>query len=326
MSENTKSAFKEVLKQKRLISKGSSSKPPTWLSSKAIENKYYRYINSIIRQYIEVTVKEIKPLMSDWNKEVKGFTEDSYPEDFTEIEKKWEQLTEDIFISGKDSLETEITGIAILVSIFNLKQWKKILKKTVGIEYTPIEAWERKVINSFVRENVALIKGLTSDYQKKITSTIIQGFRDGQTAEKLAKDLTSINKEFSTGKIVVDPKTGKKRRTQSRARLIARDQINKLNGQLTRLRQMEAGVNKYIWRTVRDERVRSPAHANMEGKYCRWDDPTVYSDDKGKTWKSRSTISGVKKHPGQDIQCRCFGEPVFEEIIEEVDEEIKKKT
>jgi uncharacterized protein with gpF-like domain len=82
---------------------------------------------------------------------------------------------------------------------------------------------------------------------------------------------------------------------------------------LTQLRQTELGVSKYIWRTSRDERVRE-SHRAMEGRTAVWDDPAVYLDDEGDR-HPRSGIGGVELHPGEDFQCRCFAEPVLEDLL-----------
>jgi len=332
----TRETFKEILTQRRmqLSSRKRKSKlkqNPVWLPPVAIEKKYAKYISSIMRRFTRITVKEIKPLLRDWNNEIKTvlgdvllennedkelFREiikekiinlDAYVDELDDINDEWRELQNTIFVEDSNDLKAEIFNIAILVSIFNMKQWQKILKATLGIEYIPIENWENLIIQSFVSENVSLIKGLTDEYIKKINFAITNGFKQGVTSQELAKQLTKINKTFTT----------------YRTNLIARDQINKLNGQLTAKRQTDAGVDWYIWRTARDERVR-PNHKVMDGKLCKWSDPTVYSDDGGKTWKSRSSIGGVLLHPGQDIQCRCFSEPYFEDIISKVDKEIER--
>jgi SPP1 gp7 family putative phage head morphogenesis protein len=103
--------------------------------------------------------------------------------------------------------------------------------------------------------------------------------------------------------------------TEERARVIARDQVGKLNGQLTELRQRQAGVTTYYWRTSRDERVRE-AHDVLEGMLCRWDDPTVYSDDGGATWKPRSAIGAFEGQPGGEFQCRCSAESNVAQVLE----------
>ena len=108
------------------------------------------------------------------------------------------------------------------------------------------------------------------------------------------------------------------------AKVIARDQTAKMTSLLNQTRQTMLGVSVYIWRTSKDERVvgnpggiyptGNKVHGNhyiMEGKYCQWDDATVYSVDKGKTWKQR-TGEMPKEHPGMQIQCRCYAEPVID--------------
>ena len=82
------------------------------------------------------------------------------------------------------------------------------------------------------------------------------------------------------------------RRGKNRAALIARDQTNKLNGQLTMLRQKSIGIEEYIWRTAGDTRVRV-AHRSYADNTFKWKNPPEGG------------------HPGQDINCRCYPEPVI---------------
>ena len=90
------------------------------------------------------------------------------------------------------------------------------------------------------------------------------------------------------------------------AKRLARDQTAKLTTDLNRIRQEAAGINSYIWRDSRDERVvgnpggRYPRgsnahrdHWSRNGKEFRWDSPPPDG------------------HPGQAIQCRCTAEPVI---------------
>lgn len=83
--------------------------------------------------------------------------------------------------------------------------------------------------------------------------------------------------------------------SKHRAELIARDQVLKLNGQINRIRQQNAGVESYTWSTSHDERVRHE-HELRDGKPFRWDLPP----DDG--------------HPGEPIQCRCIPIPIITEL------------
>ena len=67
----------------------------------------------------------------------------------------------------------------------------------------------------------------------------------------------------------------------------------------------------------RAERVRE-SHRALNGKLCRWDDDTVYSEDGGKTWKSRAAIGGYIGHPGADYQCRCISSPDLSGLLAEI--------
>lgn len=109
--------------------------------------------------------------------------------------------------------------------------------------------------------------------------------------------------------------------SKNRAKLIARDQTSKMTGLLNKTRQESIGIDLYIWRTSKDQRVvgnpggtypeGGKIHGNhyaMEGKLCKWGDPTVYSGDGGKTWRKRHGDM-PHAHPGEEIQCRCYAEP-----------------
>lgn len=80
--------------------------------------------------------------------------------------------------------------------------------------------------------------------------------------------------------------------SESRAELIARDQVLKLNGAINKIRQTNAGVDSYVWSTSRDERVRE-SHAELEGETFGWESPPEPG------------------HPGEDFQCRCVAIPVI---------------
>jgi len=80
--------------------------------------------------------------------------------------------------------------------------------------------------------------------------------------------------------------------SRRRAKLIARDQIGKLNGRINASRLTSIGIDKFIWRTSKDERVR-PDHRKREGKIYEFSNPP----------------NG--EIPGTPINCRCFAEPVI---------------
>ncbi|MFA7257672.1 MAG: minor capsid protein, partial [Kiritimatiellales bacterium] len=86
-------------------------------------------------------------------------------------------------------------------------------------------------------------------------------------------------------------------KAKNRARLITRDQNNKLVGSMNEARHKSVGGEEYRWSTSRDARVRSK-HAMLDGKIFRWDSPPS------------------EGHPGQAIQCRCTAKLIFREPAE----------
>lgn len=136
------------------------------------------------------------------------------------------------------------------------------------------------LVEQWARENVALIKTVPARYFDQIREVVIDSVNKGRRAG----DLEALVEE--RGAVA-----------GYNARRIARDQISKLNGRVTEARQRALGVSRYVWRTSRDERVRS-SHADLEGQVFSWSDPPEVG------------------HPGEDIQCRCRAEPVIDDVLD----------
>lgn len=165
------------------------------------------------------------------------------------------------------------------LSAKNLASIRRQMRSVLEIDVFMGEPELDDVARAFVEDNVALINGLSDDTLKQIEGLVLRGFRGGERSNSIADKIQ--------GRLGV---------AESRARLIAVDQINKLNGDLTRNRQINLGFERYIWRTSRDEVVR-PEHREREGRVFSWDDPPPDG------------------HPGQPIRCRCHAEPVFDDLL-----------
>lgn len=131
------------------------------------------------------------------------------------------------------------------------------------------------ITRDFNRANVKLIKSISTTTFNRVEDVIERGFRSGQRHTEIAKD---IQREF--------------RVTKNRAKLIARDQVGKLNSQLSRQRFKANGITKAIWRTTGDERVREE-----------------HESRNGQEFNLETGLDG--EFPGDPINCRCFSEPVL---------------
>lgn len=147
-------------------------------------------------------------------------------------------------------------------------------------------------IDAAALRNAGLVTGMTDDLVKQIQTLTTNSLISGETVKTLQGKLKA---QFDI--------------SDNRARLIARDQTNKLNADLNKIRHKQAGVEEYVWRTSRDERVRED-HRRVNGEQYKYGEAT-------------GTNSGAE--PGQDIQCRCiaqavitFGEPVVQKTPEPV--------
>ena len=140
------------------------------------------------------------------------------------------------------------------------------------------EPWLLELLGEFEADNIRLIQSIPAQYLETLHGKMVATIRNGGSHRDL---VTLIRDSY--------------RLPKSRARLIARDQTGKLNGQLTRYRQQQIGVEEYVWRGVLDSREREH-HIEREGGKFRWSEPPEGG------------------HPGMDFQCRCYAEAVFPDL------------
>ena len=192
-----------------------------------------------------------------------------------------------------DYAKSVASGFMSRINRNNDTSTRKNLKNSVGVDLQ--SQIRHEDINDYldvaIRNNVALIKSIKTDYMKDIGDVLRKNVLDGGRSTDL---ITQIKKR---GQV-----------TENKAKFIARDQTARANADLTELRSKALGSTTYTWSGSMDERERT-THKAMEGKLCKWSDPTVYSDDNGQTWKKRSAIGAVELHPGKDYNCRCVSLP-----------------
>lgn len=200
---------------------------------------------------------------------------------------------------GRDAYAM-VTGFAEAVNGYNRKEWAKYLSSLAGQPYYPAdETWVASTVERWADNNFELIRSLSDDYIKQVNTAVVNSVSTGETQADLMKAIQKANKNIS----------------KTRARLIARDQVGKLNGDLAGRRQQEAGVDTYTWKSADDERVRS-THKTMDEKVGKWSDATKVRS--GKRWVNRSA-SMATGHPGFEIQCRCYASPNMDAIWEEAE-------
>lgn len=199
-----------------------------------------------------------------------------------------------------------IMNIASSLEEFNRKEMDAFRKIAVGEAFQEDEPWVKSVLDTWSREQVSLITKASQDMRDAVARRIRDGVKAGLTGKDIEKTVVKEMPGISF----------------RRARVIARDQASKLNASLTQGRMADAGLSTYIWDTAQDERVRGnpggkyskaiPSHWEMQGRICRWDDPTVCLDDNGE-WVKRPP-NAPYFHPGMAIMCRCVALPNWQEL------------
>lgn len=177
----------------------------------------------------------------------------------------------------------------------NGKKFSKSMKG-FGIDIFGDDTSLQEYVDASIFDNTRLITSIPEQYLTQVESIVMTNVRAGGRPASIQKQLT---KQFGIA--------------ENRAKMIARDQTAKVNGDLNKKRQIATGFEYFQWLTSEDERVRD-RHDDISDKITaygkgiyRWDNPPL-SDQ------------GVPIIPGQDFQCRCTGRPVSQR---EVDENVK---
>ena len=137
-----------------------------------------------------------------------------------------------------------------------------------------------------VNKNVSLIKSLPEEYLKQVETIVNNGVVSGARFPTIAKEITA--------------KTGANSKLANRIKVIARNEVQTINAQITLRRSESLNIKKGIYRTSQDERVRK-CHDELDGD--------EFEIKKG-AW-SKTCQKFIQ--PGiTDINCRCSYSPIIE--------------
>lgn len=276
-----------------------------------IENEYYRKLKGFYKpltDYVKKYISEnLEPLLRGDSNEIRldAIPGDSYRRMIYNLE-NWLS----IYMPDISNTPESANNNVILTSLgktadeaieFGEKEFSKILKKGINVNVPTTAPWWNDMKASWAEDNYTLIVSNARKYVDKINVLTEQAIVNGMSPQKLMREIQKATEGLS----------------EKHCKLLARDQMGKLNGQITQAQMEEVGLEMYVWSTSADDRVRD-SHAVMEGLLCRWDDASVCSYDNGKTWVARPA-DAVDLHPGQDIQCRCVGLAFYPELVSEIE-------
>lgn len=258
-----------------------------------VTNAYMALFNQILKSHLPTIRRAIDTARQEANtrRDADDFdsVSDVISEVFAQIQAEFERR------SRAFGLATRLETVSNQMRRRTIHEWRRVVRQTLGLNITQdyyMGEFFRGALTQWTTNNVGLIKSIPETTLTNMQNIVLEGWQNGTTNTRIGKK--------------VQEAYGISRR---RAHFIARDQVSKLNANLAQAQQQDAGVQEYIWSDSSDVRVRK-SHAKMQGKRCRWDDPTVYWNPTLKAWVPR-TDEMVHKHPGEDYQCRCVALPIF---------------
>lgn len=172
-----------------------------------------------------------------------------------------------------------VTRILRLETERHTKDFIAKAKRSMGVDLVAVvrNADLEDYMDVAATRNAGLITNISTDTVDRIQTLTTNAVLQGRTAKQLQIDLVN---QFGIA--------------DSRAKLIARDQISKVTSELNEIRHKQAGIDEYEWITSRDERVR-PRHRALDGRVYKYGEAT-------------GAEGGLS--PGRPIRCRCIARAI----------------
>lgn len=261
-----------------------------------IQLEYYRELKKLVKELKKAVNEELIPELKDTS-----ITKDSVLGVLSVLEgirQKFSNIT-----GFATNVSNELVGA---VSSNGKNRFLKSVNSKMGVDITSV--LNEKGINEVValqrQKNKVLIKSIPEEFLKSVEVVITNGIANGESYKSMEKQLKGIkNISSSFGKL------------ENRIKMIARNETSSINATINKTRYEQLGISIYEWQTANDERVRD-SHDSLEGKYCTYNDDTVYADTledaKAGKWNKRSSLSAVQKAPGMDFNCRCGAIPIID--------------
>lgn len=174
---------------------------------------------------------------------------------------------------ARRDLDAYARGIADRAAKGHMDDLRRQVVSATGYDLTAEPRDKTALLRGWARENVRLIKTIPSRFFTEVRALAVDAVERGRDPAVVAREL---QERFGVA--------------QSRAALIAYDQIGKLYGQLQEARQTAMGVTHYLWRETFPAHPR-PEHVARHGMRFAWAAPPPDG------------------HPGTAIRCSCFADP-----------------
>lgn len=242
----------------------------------ATERAYYSALRLMLNQIASEIREMVIPLYEQEQRANR-----SRPALTADADQSWFSRVKALAVTLSRVASNTVDRILGLEAQRHTDQFMAAAKRAIGIDLRSVVQQEdlTDYLAAAAGRNAALITSLAEDTIKRIEVTVYNNSIAGNSVTTLRK---ALQEDLGI--------------SDRRAKLIARDQSAKLNSDLNRIRQEQAGVTSYSWLSSRDERTRE-LHRRLDGKVYKWGQAT-------------GAEGGLP--PGQPINCRCIAKGVVE--------------
>ncbi len=248
-----------------------------------VARSYFRDISDLVDLLFVDIDEQIVSQIERWVAEedrTNDTVEDELPDIIAELTRKYSSAR---FLL---QYQTEAAKTSEQSSLVHREQTKTQLR-SLGIAVFNESPRLSQLLRRFTVRNTRLITSIPIESLGKVASVVESGISDGLRAEEISRQILATTTPEGTPSSELE-------KAKNRSALIARDQVSRIGGELSRSRQRSNGITRFIWRTVGDARVRD-LHEPREGKEYSWEEGAGENDP----------------FPGSGISCRCSAEPVL---------------
>lgn len=241
--------------------------------SKGIIVRYLRFVLSLISEF-ERMIYRIIDEESDTifvGDSVGAVLQDYLPK---KVSQRIDVTTKNYVFYLEPKVKSHVSQTVQKINRHHKEEFVKNIEASTNVDILPLIKNDdlSALVKTKVDDNVRLIKSLPEQYAEKAKNILGESLKE--------RDFVKAIEELEHLGAV----------TRSRAKLIVRDQVEKINSAMNQERQTNIGVTHYFWRTVGDDRVRTE-HRDRNNDRFAWDDPPFDG------------------HPGEAVNCRCIADP-----------------
>lgn len=253
----------------------------------AMQDRYVRALQSLVKQMTAQTIREVKKLLASPAFDSANGSAMDAANPASQARILTNQLTakfESLFGRKAKELADRMVAAADRSSKVALGLSLKQMSGGLTLKTDLLNKSLRTTLTATVAENVALIKSIPREFMLQVQGDILRGLSTGQGLADIVPALEQYEGV-----------------TLRRAKNIALDQTRKAYNNINKGRMQAIGVKKFQWVHSGGGQKPRELHIEMDGNIYSFDDLPVIDER-----------TGERGIPGQAINCRCTMVPVIQ--------------